>query len=117
MQDQDKLSGSNNYSNGFGRGRHHHRGRSQNPSGYYNKNKLALQQQAGVEGYPEENLQLVPCRWSHTGWKYVQCDPAKTQFFSSPNRVNSFGFKNGKKQQRLDRSVGTGNFNPVESEF
>jgi len=23
-------------------------------------------------GGQEENLELVPCRWSNTGWKYVQ---------------------------------------------
>ena len=47
-----------------------------------------------------DNLKLVPCRWSHTGWKYVQDDPAKTNFFSSPNRVNSFGF-NQEKSNKL----------------
>ena len=40
----------------------------------------------------EENLELVPCRWSNTGWKYVQKPTAKTKFFTSPNRVNSHGF-------------------------
>ena len=50
-------------------------------------------QHPGAElGFPEENLQLVPCRWSHTGWKYVQMDPSQAKFFKSPNRVNSFGF-------------------------
>tara|TARA_B110000503_G_C6903500_1_gene311724 strand:- start:336 stop:515 length:180 start_codon:yes stop_codon:yes gene_type:complete len=49
------------------------------------------------KGYPEENLQLVPCRWSHTGWKYVQHDPESTMFFSSPNRVNNFGFHQQQK--------------------
>ena len=55
-------------------------------------------------GIPEENLQLVPCRWSHTGWKYVQADPGATAFFTSPNRVNSFGFSTGKNRQ-LNKSV------------
>ena len=44
----------------------HMRGRSQNPNGYYDSslgNKDL--------GLPSENLKLVPCRWSHTGWKYV----------------------------------------------
>ena len=43
------------------------RGRSSNPTGFYgshNASKVDL-------GLPEENLKLVPCRWSHTGWKYV----------------------------------------------
>ena len=47
---------------------------------------------------PEENLVLVPCRWSHTGWKYVQRDPSATKFFTSPNRVNSFGYNNGRSE-------------------
>ena len=41
------------------------RGRSMGPGRY---NDSSSKKQAGV---PEENLQLVPCRWSHTGWKYV----------------------------------------------
>ena len=52
-------------------------------------NSMAMKTAVGV---PEENLQLVPCRWSHTGWKYVQKPTAKTNFFTSPNRVNSHGF-------------------------
>jgi hypothetical protein len=56
-------------------------------------------------GVPEENLQLVPCRWSHTGWKYVQADPGATQFFTNPNRVNSFGFSTSKKNRKLTKSV------------
>ena len=55
-------------------------------------------------GAPEENLQLVPCRWSHTGWKYVQADPGATAFFTSPNRVNSFGFSS-QKGRKLGSSV------------
>ena len=42
------------------------RGRSMGP-GRMNGSGSA----AEVAGVPEENLQLVPCRWSHTGWKYV----------------------------------------------
>ena len=56
-------------------------------------NSMAMKTAVGV---PEENLQLVPCRWSHSGWKYVQKDPGNTNFFTSPNRVNSFGFASGK---------------------
>ena len=36
-------------------------------------------------------LQLVPCRWERSGWRYVQADPGETGFFRNPNRVNSFG--------------------------
>ena len=37
-------------------------------------------------------MQLVPCRWQKSGWKYVEVQPGSTKFFSSPNRVNSVGF-------------------------
>ena len=50
----------------------------------------------------DANIQLVPCRWSNTGWKYVQNDPIEHGFFNSPNRVNSHGF--GPKKQ-LSKSV------------
>ena len=66
----------------------------------------------------EENLQLVPCRGSSTGWKYVQMDPSQERFFTNPNRVNSFGytqqkfFSKNKLGQSLDRE-----FCPAESEF
>ena len=46
----------------------------------------------------DDNLQLVPCRWAKSGWKYVQADPAKHSYFNSPNRVNSFGHSNAKDQ-------------------
>ena len=90
------------------------RTRSQNPGGFYSG--LGGKQNVGI---PEENLQLVPCRWSHTGWKYVQADPERTNFFSNPNRVNSFGFSASKKNQgrRMNSSVNAGGFTPQESEF
>ena len=68
----------------------------------------AMAQDRSIKGMPEEALQLVPCRWSHTGWKYVQSDPEKSYFFSSPNRVNSLGFtatKNGFKMQQRRRTI------------
>ena len=37
-------------------------------------------------------MQLVPCRWQKSGWKYVEADPGSTKFFGNPNRVNSVGF-------------------------
>lgn len=40
----------------------------------------------------DENIRLVPCRWSNTGWKYVNDDPSNQRFFKSPNRVNSHGW-------------------------
>lgn len=73
---KEKASGSRNYMSGFGKGQAN-RTRSQNFNGFYNGGIASKT----VKGYPEENLQLVPCRWSHTGWKYVQTDPDNTQFF------------------------------------
>lgn len=91
------------------------RTRSQNPGGFYSG--MGGKKNVGI---PEENLQLVPCRWSHTGWKYVQAEPERTSFFSNPNRVNSFGFSASKKQQnrKMNASVSSGRgFAPGESEF
>ena len=87
------------------------RGRSMGPGrdAYNQLNK-------STAGVPEENLQLVPCRWSHTGWKYVQKDPAGTNFFQNPNRVNSFGFSTSKKTRALSNSI-NGAVNVGESEF
>ena len=78
----------------------HMRGRSQNPNGFYGSHNTS----AVDLGLPEENLKLVPCRWSHTGWKYVQADPGKTHFFKNPNRVNSFGFNKDVKDENIRRS-------------
>ena len=43
-------------------------------------------------------MQLVPCRWSKNGWKYVEADPGHHKFFNNPNRINSVGFSPGQKQ-------------------
>ena len=45
-----------------------------------------------------KNLHLVPSRWERSGWRYVQKDPADTQFFKSPNRVNNFGVNGDRKR-------------------
>lgn len=45
-----------------------------------------------------KNLHLVPCRWAHSGWKYVQKDPSDTNFFQNPNRVNNFGVNADRKR-------------------
>ena len=39
------------------------------------------------------NLNVVPCRWSNTGWKYTVGDPTEEQYFRSPNRVNRYGHR------------------------
>ena len=47
-------------------------------------------------------MQLVPCRWQKSGWKYVEVDPQETKFFCSPNRVNSVGFSPNAKPKMQD---------------
>ena len=37
-------------------------------------------------------MKLVPCRWSNTGWKYVEVQPSTHRFFGNPNRTNFHGF-------------------------
>ena len=38
-----------------------------------------------------DSFNLVPDRWSKSGWKYVPGDPGQMKYFNSPNRVNQFG--------------------------
>ena len=40
----------------------------------------------------DQNIKLVPCRWSNSGWKYVEEEPSEQKFFKNPNRVNTMGF-------------------------
>ena len=87
---------------------------SVNSPGYLASKKFAETQDKN--GF-DDNLQLVPCRWSNTGWKYVQADPSRTQFFQSPNRVNSFGFNHGTKKRTVTKSMNRQDFNPDESGF
>lgn len=57
-----------------------------------------------LENYKlDENIRLVPCRWSNTGWKYVNDDPSNQRFFKSPNRVNSHGW--GIEKNQRDRKA------------
>ena len=41
----------------------------------------------------DNEVKLVPDRWSHTGWKNSPMEPSELTrgFFCSPNRVNSIG--------------------------
>lgn len=48
----------------------------------------------------QTKMHLVPCRWSRSGWKYVEVDPKTSKFFNNPNRVNSFGIPAPAKHQR-----------------
>ena len=45
-----------------------------------------------------QQLHLVPCRWAHSGWRYVQKDPKDHGFFRNPNRVNNFGVAPDKRR-------------------
>jgi len=42
----------------------------------------------------DDNIKLIPDRWSHTGWKNANTEPSEQihGFFSSPNRMNSLGY-------------------------
>merc|ERR1711957_387538 len=37
-------------------------------------------------------MKLVPCRWSRTGWKYVEAETKQHKFFTNPNRANCHGY-------------------------
>jgi len=37
-------------------------------------------------------MKLVPCRWSRTGWKYVEADTSAHKFFTNQNRNNCHGY-------------------------
>ncbi len=65
------------------------------------------------------NLHLVPCRWSPTGWRYVQKDPKEQKFFNNANRVNNFGVASDRKRhqstgmrQTMFKSTNRSAFNP-----
>lgn len=64
-------------------------------------------------------MQLVPCRWSKSGWKYVAATP---NFFSSPNRANSIGFsperstKGIRSFHSIDQSTYTTAYQPATTE-
>ena len=48
-------------------------------------------------------MHLVPCRWEHSGWKYVQVDPKDHNFFNNPNRINSVGIGSNTKPKKGTR--------------
>ena len=39
----------------------------------------------------QDSFNLVPDRWSKSGWKYAPGDPAMTKYFNNPNTVNRIG--------------------------
>lgn len=66
------------------------------------------------------NLHLVPCRWSPSGWRYVQRDPKDHRFFNNANRVNNFGVASDRKRhqssnmrQSMYKSTQRSAFNPA----
>ena len=66
------------------------------------------------------NLHLVPCRWSPSGWRYVQKDPNDHRFFNNPNRVNNFGVASDRKRHQssglrntMFKSTNKSAFNPA----
>ena len=46
-----------------------------NSRGYNIRHKSEMGRYAAPTEANEEKLMVVPCRWSHTGWKYVREDP------------------------------------------
>ena len=48
-------------------------------------------------------MMLVPCRWSKTGFKYVEVDPNKTKFFTAPHRINGQGMNLEHQNLRVGR--------------
>ena len=57
------------------------------------------------ESNEQPTMHLVPCRWEHSGWKYVQVDPKNHNFFNNPNRINSHGISNNPKRASRHQSV------------
>ena len=45
-------------------------------------------------------MKLVPCRWSRTGWKYVEAETKNHKFFTNPNRANSHGYSSPDQVQQ-----------------
>ena len=71
---------------------------------------------SNVDNANDDAIKLVPCRWAKSGWKYVQDDPGSTTFFSSPNRVNSFGMSQKSEAFRMLKLRNQQN-NSVEDDF
>lgn len=52
----------------------------------------------------QPTMHLVPCRWEHSGWKYVQVDPKEHNFFNNPNRINSIGISTNLRSRLRHKS-------------
>ena len=57
-------------------------------------------------------MHLVPCRWSKSGWKYVESDPSGTKFFTNPNRNNKMGYS-----PEVNRDSKAASFRQAESQY
>ena len=73
-------------------------GGQQHVSAAHNIGQGDLDVELDLEG--QTKMHLVPCRWTRSGWKYVEVDPKEHNFFNNPNRVNSFGIQSPSKQPR-----------------
>lgn len=77
---------------------HHSRG---------SKSSVPQSMKGGKGELQDPSMHLVPCRWSRSGWKYVEVDPKEAGFFNNPNRVNSFGMSpQGKKDAKGVKGAG-----------
>merc|ERR1719498_904294 len=65
--------------------------------------------QMADEDYHERPMHLVPCRWRRDGWKYVESDPSRHNFFNNPNRINSVGMSPTMKDKIMERYAKRGN--------
>ena len=83
-------------------------------------NRSGRKQTIDVSNRPEEmyelesDMKLVPCRWSRTGWKYVEQDPREHKFFGQPNRANAQGFFS--PQSRKTKGTGAFAYTTVEDD-
>jgi len=54
---------------------------------------ITNQSRPEIDGlFEEQEMKLVPCRWSRTGWKYVEAETKQHKFFTNPNRANCHGY-------------------------
>ena len=48
---------------------------------------------ANVHDSEAVSVELTPCRWDHTGWKYRQVEE-REGYFNHPNKINFLGHSN-----------------------
>ena len=58
-----------------------------------------------------DKFQIVPDRWSATGWKYLAGDQiTKKKFFNNPNRMSSQGIMSPSKMAKLQQQMHLGQY-------